>query len=287
MNVLITGAHGTVGTAITDGLGDDERYDFTLLDVAQGDERGGNEDDAESPGTSVVADVRDYDAIRPHFDGQDAVIHLALTPGTGGAGTREITWSAPFTENLKGITNVYEAAIDAGLETIIFASSNHAVGMVEVRNEPDVYHDEGIVADHTEPHRPDSLYGATKSYGEDLGRLAAEGHGVQFYGLRIGALRDPEYDHPYGDAERGVDRGDWERGSDDYDLQVARMKAMWQSRRDFAQMIDLCLQDDSVTFDIFYGVSDTPRTWFSIDHARDVLGYDPEDNGDEWDAPPE
>ena len=68
---------------------------------------------------------------------------------------------------------------------------------------------------------------------------------------------------------------------------VARMTAMWQSRRDFAQMTDKCLQDDSVTFDVFYGVSGNDRRWFDVDHAREVIGYEPQDNGDEWDAPPE
>ena len=82
MDVLITGAHGTVGTAITDHLGDDDRYDFTLLDIE-------NRADA-TPHRTVVADVRDYEAIRPHFEGQDAVVHLALIPGTGGAGSREV-----------------------------------------------------------------------------------------------------------------------------------------------------------------------------------------------------
>nr|WP_248910364.1 hypothetical protein [Halocatena marina] len=51
----------------------------------------------------------------------------------------------------------------------------------------------------------------------------------------------PEYDHPYGDAERAVDEGDIERGSPKYEETVARMKAMWQSRRDFAYQIDCCL----------------------------------------------
>lgn len=181
MNVLVTGAHGTVGTAITDHLADE--YEFTLLDV--------EEPDGDPPGETVVADVRDYDAIRPHFDGQDAVVHLALVPGTGGSGDRALGWSPPLAENLEGINNVYEAAVDAALDSVVFASSNHAVGMVEVRNAPDVYHDRGIVAGHDEPHRPDSRYGLTKSYGEDLGRLAAEAHGVRFYALRIGAVRDP------------------------------------------------------------------------------------------------
>ncbi|WP_096390226.1 NAD-dependent epimerase/dehydratase family protein [Halopenitus persicus] len=66
MNVLVTGAAGRVGTAITDHLSDD--YAFTLLDV----------DGPTGPGESVVADVREYDEIRPHFEGQDAVVHLAV-----------------------------------------------------------------------------------------------------------------------------------------------------------------------------------------------------------------
>jgi nucleoside-diphosphate-sugar epimerase len=280
MNVLMTGAHGTVGTAVTDHLGEADRYDFTLLDVAEPPE--------DAPGEAVVADVRDYDAIRPHFDGQDAVVHLALVSGTGGPGSRELGWSDPLADNLEGINNVYEAAVDAGLDSVVFASSNHAVGMVEVRNAPEVYRDEGIRAGHDEPHRPDSRYGLTKSYGEDLGRLAAEAHGVRSYALRIGAVRDPEYDHPYGDAERGVERGDWERGSDDYDEQVARMKGLWQSRRDLAQLVDCCLRDESVEWDHFYGVSANDRRWLDdLDRAREVIGYEPQDDGEEWDGPPE
>ncbi len=280
MDVLITGAAGRVGTAITDHL-DPTDYNLTLLDVIE----------PEAPGETVVADVRDYDSIRPHFDGQDAVIHLALIrEGDAGftAGNREVGWSRDLQANLTGINNVYEAAIDAGVDSLIFASSNHAVGMVEVRNKPEVYYDQGIRAGHDEPHRPDSRYGLSKSYGEDLGRLAAEAHGIQFYGLRIGALREPEYDHPYGDAERGVDADRWERGSDAYAEQVARMKGLWQSRREFAHLVECCLDDDSVEWDHFYGVSANDRRWLDdLEYARETIGYDPQDNGDNWDEPPE
>lgn len=274
MNVLITGGLGTVGTAITDHLGDDDRFTFTTLDV--------NVDD----GTSVVADVRDYDNVRPAFTDQDAVIHLALTPGLGGPNDRGIEWSDPFADNLRGITNVYEAALDADLDTIVFASSNHAVGMVEVEHAPEVYH-HGVRAGHDEPHRPDSLYGLTKSFGEDIGRFVAEVYDIRFYGLRIGAVRSPEYDHPYGDAERLADRGAIERDSEEYDQQVARMKGLWQSRRDLAHMVECCLLDESVVWDHFYGVSANERRWLDdLEHARETIGYDPADNGEEWDAPP-
>ncbi|WP_224270560.1 NAD-dependent epimerase/dehydratase family protein [Haloprofundus salinisoli] len=280
MDVLITGGHGVVGSAITDHLGDSDEYEFTLLDVETGDDEGQHE--------SVVADVRDYDAIRPHFDGQDAVVHLALVPGTGGPDSRELGWSTPLSDNLEALHNVYEAAVDADLDSIVFASSNHAVGMVEVRNAPGVYHDRGVRTDHAEPHRPDSRYGLTKSYGEDLGRLAAEAHGIRFYALRIGSVRAPAYDHPYGDAERGVEEGRWERGSDAYEEQIARLKGLWQSRRDLAQLVDCCLRDDTVEWDQFYGVSGNQRRWLDdLDHARETVGYDPQDDGEEWDAPPE
>jgi nucleoside-diphosphate-sugar epimerase len=281
MDVLITGAAGTVGTAITNHLsGDDHDYEFTLLDVVE----------ADGPGETVVADVRDSDAIRPAFEGQDAVVHLALMrEGAEGftSNDRDLGWSADLQSNLEGINNVYEAAVDAGVDSLVFASSNHAVGMVEVRNAPAVYRDEGVVAGHDEPHRPDSRYGLSKSYGEDLGRLAAEAHGVRFYGLRIGAVRDPEHDHPYGDAERGVEAGRWERGSDAYEEQVARMKGLWQSRRDLAHLVDCCLRDDTVEWDHFYGVSANARRWLDdLEHARETVGYDPRDDGEEWDGPP-
>jgi hypothetical protein len=275
MDVLVTGAQGTVGTAITDHL-DDDAYNFTLIDTENGD----------GPGVNVKADIRDYDSIRPHFEGQDAAVHLTLIPGHGTHHSRDIGWLPPLSDNYEGIHNVYEAAVDADIDSIVFASSHHAIGMVEVSNAPDIYYDGETKADHTEPHRPDSCYGLTKCYGEDLGRLAAEAHDIRFYALRLGAIRDREYDHPYGDAERGVDRGNWERGSDPYEEQVARLKGLWQSRRDLAHLVECCLQDQSVTWDQFYGLSDNDRGWYDIEHARQRLGYDPQDNGEEWDAPP-
>jgi len=280
MDVLITGGAGTVGTAITDHLAERGEYSFTSLD---------RENHPDPAVESVTADAADYGAIRPHFEGRDAVVHLAhASLDVGGAWERTVEWTGRHARNLRMHANAVAAAVDAGVETVVWASSNHAVGMYEVLNAPEIYGPEsGIEIDHTVPPRPDSMYGIEKVYGEGLGRLAADANDLRFYALRICAVRDPEYDHPYGDAEAGVDRGEWERGDDAYAEQVARLKAMWQSRRDLAGMVDRCLRDDTVGFDVFYGVSANDRRWFDIEHARDVLGYDPQDNGDEWDAPPD
>ncbi|QLH84725.1 NAD-dependent epimerase/dehydratase family protein [Halosimplex pelagicum] len=278
MDVLITGGAGTIGTAITDHLGDREDYEFTSLDVVEHPD-----DDVES----VVADATDEAVVREAVTEADAVVHLArVHMDEGGPTDRTMAWSEEHLANLRLHATAYEAAVDADLDTFVYASSNHAVGMYEVTNEPDIYYGSDFEVDHTVQPRPDSMYGVEKVYGEGLGRLAAETSDLSVYALRICAVRDPEYDHPYGDAQRGVDQGRFERDSPAYDEQVARMRCMWQSRRDIAQLVERCLADDSVEFDVFYGVSDNDDRWFDIDHARDVIGYDPRDSADEWDAPP-
>jgi len=278
MDVLITGGAGTIGTAITDHLGDHEAYSFTSLDVTE---------HPDSAVASVVADATDAAVVREHVAAADAVVHLArVDMDSGGPSDQRVAWSEEHLENLRLHASVYEAALDTGLDTFVYASSNHAVGLYEVQNAPDIYYGSNVEVDHTVQPRPDSMYGVEKVYGEGLGRLAAESSDCSVYALRICAVRDERYDHPYGDAERGVDEGWFERESEAYDEQVARMGSMWQSRRDIAHMVECCLADETVEFDVFYGVSDNATRWFDIDHARTVLGYQPRDSADEWDAPP-
>jgi hypothetical protein len=279
MNVLVTGTYGRCGTAIIDNLDDKPEYDFTYLN------RSDRPDDHPYGGyDTFLADVVDFEAMRPAFDDQDGVVHLAAYPYTDG------TWGEVLEANIIGMYNALEAAREAEVETFVFGSTNHVMGMYEEEFAPELYEpDHELLLDHTDPVRPDSFYGATKSFGEDLGRYYVENYEYpqRFYAIRICSVRMPEYDHPYGDAERKVDDGEFERGSDEYERTVKRMKATWQSRRDFAQEVECCLRDDSIDFGIFSGVSDNDRRWYSLQHARDVLGYEPQDNAEEWDAPPE
>jgi nucleoside-diphosphate-sugar epimerase len=274
VNVLLTGAFGRVGTAVIDELADRADYEFTYLDRRPHPER-----------DSVVADVAEYDPVRAAVEGQDAVVHLAGYPTTDGS------WPEVLSNNLVGTYNVVEAAADAGVERVVFASTNHVVGMYETERAPEVYAAESdLTVDHTAPFRPDSYYGVSKLFGEGLGRYYVEhpdhDHPRRFYALRICGVRHAEWDHPYGDAERGVEEGRWNRGSEAYERAVERRRAMWCSRRDLAHLVDRCLDDETVEFDVFYAVSDNERRWFDIDHARDVLGYEPRDSAEDWTAPP-
>jgi hypothetical protein len=65
------------------------------------------------------------------------------------------------------------------------------------------------------------------------------------------------------------------------------MKGLWQSRRDLAHLVECCLQDNTVEWDHFYGISANSRRWLDdLAYARDTVGYTPADNGEEWDEPP-
>ena len=290
MRVLVTGANGTVGTALADRLGDREDYDFTYLDVEDHPER-----------DTVVANVTDYEAIREAIAGHDAVIHLAAAVNLGG------DWQEILEANVVGTYNVFEAAAEESVETVVFASSIHTVGMYEIDLAPELYDPEfePPVVHHTDPVRPDSFYGLSKVFGEGLGRLFVESetnpmsevmsafetntreYPERFYSLRITSVRDPEHDHPYGLAEEGVEAGLWERGSEDYRFMADRLKCTWLSHRDLAQLVDLCLGDETVEFDVFWACSDNDGRWVDLEHGRSVLGYRPQDNGAEWDAPPQ
>lgn len=280
MDVLVTGSYGRCGTAIIDHLADDPAYDFTYLNRS--------DRPADHPYGSFethVADIADYAEIRPAFTGKDAVIHLAAYPYTDGS------WADVFEPNILGMYNALEAARDAGVESFIYGSTNHVMGQYELENAPEIYRsDHGVTVQPTDPIRPDSYYGTTKAFGEMLGRQYVDGEAfeypTQFYALRICTVNAAPYDHPYGDAEFGVDNDNWERHSEDYDHAVARMKAMWHSRRDFAHLVECCLEDEAVEFDIFNGVSDNDRRWFSLENARERLGYEPADTADEWTTPP-
>jgi NAD+ dependent glucose-6-phosphate dehydrogenase len=279
MNVVLTGAYGRCGTAVIDHLHGDDRYEFTHYD------RSDPPDDHPYGGhDTVVGDIAEYDRLREACEGHDAMIHLAAHPHVEG------DWDEVLDSNIVGMYNALEAARKAKFDTFVFGSTNHVVGKYEKENAPDLYsRGYDLVLDHEVPVRPDSFYGASKSFGEDLGRYYVENceYPRRFYALRICSVRMPEYDHPYGDAERGVEDGDWERNSPEYETQVARMTAMWHSRWDFAHEVECCLDDESVEYGVFSGVSDNRSRWFDLEHARTRIGYDPRDDGDEWDYPSE
>lgn len=270
MDAIITGAYGRVGTALLDHQSG--RFEYTPFDRRVHPQL-----------ETIEGDISEYEIVNNSFKNMDAVVHLAANPNVDG------DWPSILENNIIGAYNCLEACRQQKVESVVLASSNHVVGMYETDHAPEIYkstHD--LLLDHTAPVRPDSFYGTSKVFLEALGRYYVENYPYpkRVYVLRIGSVRYPKYDHPFGDAERGVDQGKWTQGSKEYQQKVTRMRATWQSRRDVAALIECCLQDNSVSFQIFYGVSNNDCRWFDIEHAKKIVGYDPVDSADDWEHPP-
>ncbi|MFB6092349.1 MAG: NAD-dependent glucose-6-phosphate dehydrogenase Azf, partial [Haloquadratum sp.] len=238
--VLLTGAGGRVGQAILCHLG--ESFEWRLLDreplSASELPAGVTDDDV------IVADVADDSAVRDAVDGCGVVVHLAGDPRP------EAPWDSVLQNNIDGTQTMFEAAVEAGVEKFVFASSNHAVGAYETdARTPEMYRPEDdFRLDGTELPRPSNLYGVSKATGEILGRYYHDHHGLSVVNVRIGNLTEG---HPPIDYERG--------------------QAMWLSYRDCANLFERCVRAD-YEYEIVYGISDNDRKYYSIERAKEVLG---------------
>lgn len=229
--VLITGAAGRIGQALRDGLR--ERYRLRLMYHRT--------IPATEPGEDVViADLADLSAVQRAVDGVDAVVHMAGNPST------RATFEETLSANIVGTYHVYEAAHQAGVPRVVFASTNHVTGM---------YEQDGSLVLPDLPVRPDSFYGASKAYGEALGRYYHDRHGLAVIVLRIGSFL-PKPTNP-------------------------RTLGTWISSRDMVQLTWRSIEA-SVAYGVFYGISGNTRRQWDITNARELLGYAPEDNGEAY-----
>ncbi|MEU8761693.1 NAD(P)-dependent oxidoreductase [Streptomyces sp. NPDC048659] len=227
--VLLTGAAGGVGTHMRELL---PAYGYALRPL----------DARPVPGApeAVVADLADRAALREAVRGVDAVVHLAGI-------ALEAEFDAIVAANVTGLQHLYEAVREEGVRRVVFASSNHAVGFSPRprRGEPPL-----PVAT---PHRPDTFYGLSKAFGEDLAQYYWDRHGVETVSVRIGSCQaEPE---------------------------SVRMLSTWLSPADCARLFHAALAAPEVGHTVVYGSSANTRAWWDLGSAR-ALGYAPEDDAE-------
>jgi nucleoside-diphosphate-sugar epimerase len=248
--VLITGASGTIGGLARRNLAD--KYEFSGLNRRPLDG---------IPG--LQASIANFDAIMPAFEGIDTVLHLSAENQDAHS------WEGNLEINIKGLRNVFEASRINGVRRVVFASSgaatlgpqHHLSPYMELAaGEFDKVPPTWEKLDYRSPYWPTDLYGVSKAFGEVLGRMYASEFGMSVICLRIGALL------------KGSDRPEAQRHVPGY-----------LSFGDCVQMIDLCLSaPDSLRYDIFDVISNNRWAIRDIGHARDVLGYDPQDSSDNY-----
>jgi uronate dehydrogenase len=163
MTVLVTGASGSIGTALRE-----------LLPGHGWAVRGLDRTPAAGVVPGDIASPADLDAA---LEGVEAVVHLAAQP-------TEAPWPVIREANIEGTYQVFEAARRRGVARIVYASSVHAVGFTPITA--------GLPGDA--PPRPDTLYGVSKVFGEALARYYVERYGMRVACLRIGTFAPKPFD---------------------------------------------------------------------------------------------
>ncbi len=224
--ILLTGAAGRLGTQLRRGLAPLCRHLrlVDLIDVAD-----------PQPSEEVLRfDLADMAATVAACEDVDAIVHF-------GGIAMERGWEEILNANIRGSYHVYEGARQHGVGRVIYASSVHAIG----------YHRLEDQIDANAPHRPDGLYGLSKCFAEDLGRLYWDKFGIETAALRI-----------FSSFPEAADR---------------RMLWSWLSFEDCIRLVMAALTAPRVGFTTAFGMSDNAVK--AVDNRlAGHLGYRPQDN---------
>lgn len=258
--VLVTGVSGLIGGEVyTHFAQEPKRFDVFGLDRSEVPSARVSDltHVAMSRSQFFNVDVTDFDAVSHACKDMDVVVHLAATPDP------DAPWQDLLESNVVGTRNIFEACHRAGVKRVVYASSGQAIigyrldepykAVVDGRFD-DVPQNIQMV-DHTMPTRPLNVYGCTKVWGEALARTYADVHGLSCLCIRFGwVVANDVLPYPQG-------------------------RDVWCSCRDAVQMVTRCVMaDDALRFGIFHAFSKSDYLWADIDHAREALGYVPQDD---------
>lgn len=256
--VLVTGAKGVIASKVIPEL--KSYYDLILLDIQDMSDQKTDRVD------TVVADLldRNRDAYREYFSDVDAVIHSGFVKKRDG---EEAFWAE--LDNVKMAYNVYQTCVEESVPRLVVISSNHAADFYEqhilsgklLSIGPDTY------------PLSDNYYGWAKVAYEALGFAFAvgklnDGNRLENVQIRIGAPREADIN--------GCKPGDTRK--------LHRDLGAYLSLRDEVQLLVKSIEtpdiknEFDVPFQVFYGISGNTFNFWSIENAKRVLGYRPEDD---------
>jgi L-arabinose 1-dehydrogenase [NAD(P)+] len=254
IRIALTGAAGNVGSELL-GAFDGDEHDLQPFTYEEHDDI-----------DSETLDVTRAEEVLEGIDDFDAVIHLA------GASSPDADWEAVSQTNIEGTKHVLDAMVENGIDRLVFASSNHAVGMYNAADGSDPERmtiGDARTVDPDAPTRPDSYYGVSKVACEGLTTYYADVHGIEAVNLRIGWYM-PEA------ALRANTGADVEPGA----ARFAR--ATWLSPHDCRDVhrkaATVELPENPTTVN---AVSRNDQRFHSITETMRTLGYEPRDNAAE------
>jgi uronate dehydrogenase len=226
--VLLTGAAGNLGSVLRKALAPHVKV-LRSTDIQPMADAAPNEE-------LVAADLADPSAAGHLVEGMEAILHF------GGISTNA-DYDVIERVNIRGCHSLYEAARLAGVRRTVFASSNHAMG----------FYEQSEVIDASALPRPDTFYGLSKVFAENLSRLYWDKHGIETVCIRIGSCFPEPRDR--------------------------RMLLTWLSHADLIHLVTRCLTVPRVGHLIVYGASANAATFWDNRLAAH-LGYRPKDSSE-------
>ena len=274
--VLMTGATGYIAAQLLPTFR--ERYEMVLVDV-KGENPRGEQVEGVQIADLIDADRSKYEGL---FEGVDAVVHLGYKRRSG----EPLDHFFDENENVRMAYNVLRCAYDAGVPRLAIASSNHAADWYE----HNLIHTRKM--ESLDPYRlplSDNFYGWAKATYEHLGFLFACGlggfgddSGRQQHTGGVSFLRKTGVVMVRIGAPRELDPVIYVGDPDNY----KRDLGAYISPRDITQLFQKAIEtpnidnEHGVPWQVVYGISNNTRAFWSLSNAREVLGYEPEDDSE-------
>jgi uronate dehydrogenase len=229
--IALSGASGQLGTVLRKALlgrGYDLRSaggSKALAPIVEGED-------------VMHGDLRDPAVVDQLLAGVDVLIHMAGT-------SVERPLPEIIDNNLRGLVEVYEGARRNNVRRILFASSNHAIGMYPVEDKLDLDCE----------FRPDGFYGLSKMWGEGIARMYWDKHGIESVCVRIGSCieKPTEFRH----------------------------LSTWLAQEDLLQIVERTVDAPEIGYIVVWGVSANTRSYWNNDGAA-RLGYRSQHNAEDF-----
>ena len=267
MRIVVTGGTGKGGRWVVRDLRE-HGHDVVNVDLVP---------DGSGNDLFLLTDLTDSGQVQDVMRGADAVVHFAAIPAPGLRPVAET-----FRVNTVSTWNVFHAATASKVKRVVWASSETVLGLPFDRPPDFAPIDESITP------RPESSYALSKLVGETLAEQLNRQTGIPFVGLRISNIMEPS---------------DYARFPSWQDDPLVRKWNLWGyvDARDVAAAVRNAVEADTTGADVcIIAAADTVmnrdsadlmaevfpnvplrrqvtgrETLLAIDHARDLVGYEP------------
>jgi len=227
--ILITGGFGKIAKHFVQNF--EHKYEITVADIVTNNKTYSDKVRIEK------VDLTDFSACLNLCKGMDTIVHLA------GIANANATFAEVLNANIIATKNIFESAVNAKCQRIIFASSAQTIEGYE----------EDLQVNKNMPVRPKNLYGVSKCFGEALAAYYAYQKETSSICLRIGAYRFPK----------------------DFREMNARDLSAFLHPDDFNQLLIGCIETKNLKYEVLNAISNNRYKRLDITESKEKVGYKP------------